>query len=195
MLSRPIRLAAVLLALAAAACDMPAPQQRLPQLTYSHLTPYRLDVGRLELVDEFRPPMREPNIEHLMPVSPAAAAKRWAQDRLQPMGRDGTARFIVRNAAVTEVPLKVDSGVSGLFKKQQETRYEAGLEVVFQILDERQFPKSEVVARASRSRTVPEGITLNDRDRVWYDMVESLMQDINQQMEGLIGQYMAQSLL
>lgn len=195
MLSRPFRLAAVVLALAVAACDMPAPQQQMPQLTYSHLKAFRLDVGRLELVDEYRPPLRAPNVEHLMPVSPEAAAKRWAQDRLQPMGRAGTARFIIRNAAVTETPLKVDAGVSGLFKKQQETRYEASLEVVFQILDERQFPKSEVVARAARSRTVPEGITLNDRDRVWYDMVEALVQDINQQMDGLVGQYMAPWLL
>lgn len=60
-----------------AACEMPAPQQQVPQLTYSHLKPYQLDVGRLEVVTEYRAPLREPNIEHIMPVSPEAAAKRW----------------------------------------------------------------------------------------------------------------------
>lgn len=43
--------------------------------------------------------------------------------------------------------MKVDTGVAGLFKKQQEARYDAALEVVFQILDERQFPQAEIVAR------------------------------------------------
>ncbi|MBW7849502.1 MAG: hypothetical protein H3C38_03270 [Rhodospirillales bacterium] len=192
----PLRLiVAALFVSVLAACEMPAPQQQVPQLTYSHLKPYQLDVGRLEVVTEYRAPLREPNIEHIMPVSPEAAAKRWAQDRLQPMGRSGAARFIIRSAPVVEVPLKVDTGVAGLFKKQQEARYDAALEVVFQILDERQFPQAEIVARGARSRTVPEGTTLNQRDRIWYEMTESLMHDLNGQMEGLIGQYMARWLL
>jgi hypothetical protein len=69
------------------------------------------------------------------------------------------------------------------------------LDVAFQILDERQFPVAEVVAQAARTSTAPEGMTLNDRDRIWHEMVQSLVTDVNGQLESTIRQYMARWIL
>lgn len=193
--ARPL-FALVALAFALAGCAAAAPPQpKLPQLSFTHLAPFKLDVGRLELVTEYKAPGVEPNIEHLMALSPEAAAQKWAQDRLQPIGRTGSARFIIRDAKAVEVPLHTDKGFTGLFKKEQAERYEMTLDVAFQILDERQFPVAEVVAQGSRSRTAPEGMTLNDRDRIWHEMVESLINDVNGQLDGTIRQYMARWMM
>lgn len=180
---------AVLLALSLAGCEVPSPEQKLPQLTYSHLAPYRLNVGRVEISSEYQSPMRDPNVEHIMPVSPEAAIKRWAQDRLQPVGTSGAVRLIIRDARVVEVPLQVDRGIGGLFKSEQTQRYDANIELVLQTLDERNMPRNEIVARTQRSRTVTEGITLNERDRIWFDMVDDMMKDLNAQLDSLIPQY------
>jgi hypothetical protein len=187
--------AAVIAALTVSACEVAPPQQRLPQLTFSHLQPYRLDVGRVEIATEYQAPMRDPNVEHVMPVSPEAAAKRWVQDRLQPVGTSGAVRVVIRDARVVEVPLKTDKGFTGLFKEQQAERYDAALDLAIQVLDERNLPRAEIVARTQRSRTVPEGTTLNERDRIWFGMVEDMMTDLNGQLEGLIPQYLNQYLV
>lgn len=182
---------AVAATLAIAACqNTQPPMQKLPEISFAHLRPIQLDVGQLEIVSEFASPGRSPNIEHLMPVSPEAAAQRWAQDRLRPMGRTGLARVVIRDAKVVEVPLAIDKGLTGSFKKEQETRYDASLDVAVQILDARQMVIGETMARATRSRTVAEGITLNQRDRILYDISEGLAKDIDEQMNQLIGNYL-----
>ena len=125
-----------------------------------------------------------------MPVSPEGAIQRWAQDRLKPVGRVGSARVVIKDAKVVEVPLAIDKGLAGAFKKEQELRYDAALSVALQILDARGMVQGETVAQATRSRTVAEGITLNERDRALYDISESLARDIDQQMAQLIQSYL-----
>ena len=192
MNARHFRLvAAFAVALMASACQNTAPpMQKLPEISFANLRPFQLDVGRLEITSEFVPTGRSPHIEHLMPVSPEGAVQRWAQDRLRPVGRTGTARVVIKDASVVEVPLAIDKGISGAFKKEQEARYDGSLSVAVQILDERGMVQGETVAQATRSRTVAEGITLNQRDRVLYDISESLAKDIDQQMAVLIQNYL-----
>ncbi|BAE49123.1 hypothetical protein [Paramagnetospirillum magneticum] len=192
MIARHFRLVvAVVAALTASACqNAKPPMQKLPEISFANLRPFQLDVGQLEIVSEFVATGRAPHIEHLMPVSPEGAAQRWAQDRLKPVGRTGTARVVIKDAKVVEVPLAIDKGISGAFKKEQELRYEAALSVAIQILDQRGMIQGETMAQASRSRTVAEGITLNERDRVLYDISESLVKDIDQQMAQLIQGYL-----
>ena len=187
---------AVLATLAVTACqNTKPPMQTLPEISFANLRPFNLDVGQLEIVSEYVPPGRSPNIEHLMPVSPEAGAQRWAQDRLKPMGRVGYARVVIRDAKVIEVPLAIDKGLTGAFKKEQEMRYDATLDVAVQILDARHMVVGETVARSSRSRTVTEGITLNERDRVLYDISESLAKDIDEQMSQLIRNFLGRWVL
>lgn len=182
---------AVAAALVVGACqNAKPPMQKLPEISFANLRPFQLDVGQLEIVSEFVTPGRSPHVEHLMPVSPEGAAQRWAQDRLKPVGRVGSARVVIKDAKVVEVPLAIDKGLTGAFKKEQEIRYDAALSVAVQILDARGMVQGETVAQATRSRTVAEGITLNERDRVLYDISESLVKDIDQQMAQLIQSYL-----
>lgn len=191
MLFRPSRVAmALLCALTLAACENKPPVQKLPEISFADKRPFMLDVGQLEIVPEYISPGKRPNIEHLMPVSPENATVRWAQDRLRPVGRSGFARVVIKDAKVVEVPLKTDKGFTGMFKQEQEERYDASLDVAIQILDERHMPVADVVARATRTRTVPEGVSLNERDRVLYEISESLIRDIDTQMDGLIRTYL-----
>ena len=194
MVARHFRVMAVILAtFALPACqNVKPPMQKLPDISFANLRPINLDVGQLEIVPEYQSPGRSPNVEHLMPVSPEGAAVRWAQDRLKPVGSTGYARVTIKDAKVVVVPLKTDKGVAGLFKTEQEERYDASLDVAVEILDQRHLPiGSDVVARASRSRTVPEGITINERDRVFYEISEALAKDIDQQLDQLIRTYLA----
>jgi hypothetical protein len=182
------------LALALAACaPLPAPQQ-FPELTYAQLGAIRLDVARVEIVVAYDPPLAPPNVEHTFPTTPATAAERWALDRIRALGDAGWAQFIVREAGVTETAIEVEGGLKGAFTEDQSERYEGVLDVVLEIRSDRGFRDAYVEARAMRTRTVSEDITVNDRQRVFFEMTKGLMADINAQLEDRIRQHLSRYL-
>lgn len=168
-----------------------------PELTYSHLGPLKFDAGRLEVVNEYHPPMRAPNVEHEMPVRPALAASRWAKDRLQVTGRNKKLilRFTVKNAKVVETELARDPGLQGAFTYHQSDRYDAELEVLLELITEKGARDSYATAAAHRSITVAENATLNEREQAQYGLVEQLMRELNVELENNIRQYMGDRLL
>jgi hypothetical protein len=167
-----------------AACEFQVARPKYAELSFTHLPPINLDVGRIETVKEYVSPAKPPNVEHLFPVRPSAAAERWGRDRLRAVGSQGVARVIVRQASVVEVPLQVKSGVRGMLTRDQSERYDAVLEIAVEI--DKGKGKSTVSASNRRTRTVPEGITLNEREKVWFEMTEAMMRDLNAALEDAI---------
>ena len=155
------------------------PTSRLPELSFRGAPPFRLNIARIEVVNKYTAPAGAPHIEYDMPVSPEQAVKRWVEDRLQPVGRSGTLRVVINEASATETPLKTDQGLTGVFKKEQAARVDMSVNVVLQMLDERQFVIADVSGDAMRSSTEPEGQKLNERDRFLYDMVADLIKGMD----------------
>ncbi|MDR3441261.1 hypothetical protein [Telmatospirillum sp.] len=169
-----------------AACSSAPSMRRLPDMSFRNLPPVQLDIGRIEVVSQFQPPAQAPHIEFDMPVSPENAVKRWVQDHLQPIGRTGTLRVVIRDASATETPLKTDQGFTGMFKKEQAARVDMSVDIALQMLDDRQFVTAEVSGKQQRSRTEQEGQKLNDRDKLLYDMVDDLIIGLNGDVDGNI---------
>ncbi len=176
-----------------AACATPSPAPRFPELTYAHLGPIRLDVAVVEIIDEYVPPLRAPNVEHAFPATPAAAARRWAQDRLVAVGGDRKVVFIIRDASVTESALDVKEGVEGTLTTDQATRYHGEVVVHIEIRGIAGW-LAYVEANASRARSAPEDISLNERDQLFFEMTEGLITDLNGQLEANIRTYFADYL-
>ncbi len=179
---RALVLAAVAAALLAA-CETPPPAPVFPELTYGHLGQLRLDVAAVEVVSEYLPPLADPNVEHRVPRPPEAALHRWAADRLRAAGAKGTARFVIGDASIIETKLKIDTGFTGAFKKEQSERYQARVSVTLELLDDKGLRRGFAAASASRSMTLDEDASLNDRDRLWFDLVKALMADFDAVME------------
>ncbi len=178
-------------ALLLAACSDAPPPMKFPQLTYSHLGKIVLDVSKIEIVDHFRPTLRPPHIEHLVPVSPAKAAQQWARDRLKLTGLSGRrAVFTIDNGAVTATPLKPQSGLRGAFTVDQSKRYDAVIRVRLEVFEANGRRGGVAKANVQRSRSVPENITLDARDEVWFSITEKLTKDLNMELERSIGQFL-----
>jgi len=185
----------LLLASAAlAACSSPPPRPRFPELTYGHLGLFTFDVERIEIVSEYKASFGSPNVEHMFPTPPEQTLRRWAQDRLAATGKPGRyARFVIQDAKVTESQLPRTAGVRGAFTTDQTQRYDGTLSAVLEIREERaNYRAGTASAWATRARTVPEGITINDREKVWFDLVESMMNDINAELDRQIRANLAQ---
>lgn len=181
---------------AVGACET-APPQRLPELSYKHLEPLRLDVARIDVADEYTAPAAAPHVEHLFPMPPARALRRWADDRLVAAGTPGRyARFVIQDARVIETELPRTRGVRGAFTTDQTHRYELTLAAALEIREERgNFRNAFASAKAMRSRTTAEGITLNEREKAWHELLEMTMADLNTSLERQIREDLARYLV
>jgi hypothetical protein len=171
-------------ALLLAACETtPPPRPVFPDIRFIQKPPLRIDAAALDIERAFRSTLQTPFVEHLFPVSPERAAENWARDRLQPVGTSRRIRVRIIDASVKEIELAKTPGVRGAFTTDQAQRYDANAEVTVDLMGERGFAERSVAAKASRSRSVPEDITPNDRERVWYELTHALLTDLDTELE------------
>src|SRR3546814_17179593 len=64
-----------------AACSLDDPSNRFAQFTYQHLPDINLDVGEIQIEQAYLTPGQPPNVVHLFPMQPNAAAVRRSEER------------------------------------------------------------------------------------------------------------------
>lgn len=167
-----------------AGCETtPPPRPVFPDIRFTGKPPLRIDAAALDVERVFRSTLQTPQVEHLFPVSPEQAMEQWARDRLQPVGTTRRIRVRILDASVKEIELPRTPGLRGAFTTDQAQRYDATAELTVDLMGERGFPERSITAKAFRSRTVPENITPNDRERIWYELTEALMADLDTELE------------
>jgi hypothetical protein len=188
---KPARILAVAVALLLAGCAMTPSAQTLPELTYGHLRPINLGVWTLEIVSDYSPTMAPPNVEHRMQTSPDKALRRWVTDRLILAGGVDYARLTILDASVVEKRLNTEGGLKGMFINEQSERYQANLRVKLEIFGPGGASRGFATADAARSITIAEDVSLNQREQVWFNLIEALMNDFNAEFEKNIRKYLA----
>jgi hypothetical protein len=178
-------LAVALVATAASCSSAPPPPPKFADIHFLALPPFKLDVSQIQVESRFQPTFQEPNVEHQFPVPPQRALENWAHDRLLAVGPSSgaVARFTIIDASVRESALPKKEGLTAVFTTQQAERYDGHVAVQLQIINQQGVAIRTATAEAAASRSVPEGITLNERDKTWYDMTRDLMADLDRQLQ------------
>lgn len=167
--------------------DYTAEPRRFEEPRFTDQTPIRLKVNKIEVISEFTPSFRRPNVEHLFPVSIEKTARIWAKDRLEAVdfSSNKVARFIIKDASVTEKQEKS----SELFSPDRIV-YRARLAVTLKISDFRTESNAETTIEAWRELTIPADTDIDEKERYWNSMVQKLFSEFNQSMEANINQYL-----
>lgn len=183
------------LALFLAACAS-EPQMPPPLgLAYLAQKPLRLDVTRVEVVKKYQSSSKPPHVENDFPVPPVAMIQQWTQDRLLPVGKKGYAVVTIEDASVVEIPLKKTSGMKGFFTIDQSEQYDAKVSVKIEIFDDFGNSKGFAYARTQASRSVPENMTLGQRRKVWINMMEKVMNNLDEELNRNMAAYLKPYLL
>jgi len=185
----------VMLLIGLTSCSVPALSPTYPEITFSHLPPIQLNVAEVDIIENYVPPHRAPNVDHRFPITPVAALRRWIVDRIEAAGKTRRGRVIIEDARVVAVDLPVRKGLEGLFYKEQEVRYDAAMEARVEVRSERGYRDSFATARVVRSRTVPGEMTLAEKGRVFFDLTEELIKELNSVLEINIRKHMQKDLL
>ena len=182
---------AALLAVAtiAAGCETAPPRYESEPPSFAALPPLVFDLARIEVVE--RPAAPHPDdVDHLLPTPPAVAIGLWVRDRLRANGTTGALRVTVEEASARSTPLATNTDFEGLFTEEQAERLELRLRVTIEAIDHNGHVNGSATATAERSRTLPEGITLGERGRLYDKTVAALLHDYNASQEQAIKQYL-----
>ena len=173
-----------------AACGSHQTTSSNRDIAFTHLEPYLLDVANLEIVNTYKPPFKEPFVEHLVPVSPSAAAWKWATHLLRPVGDEGTVRVTILDAKVVGEVLEVNQDLKSLFTSEQAARYDARIEITIDILDDRRISRAYVSGNATASSTVSEDATLAERDEIMIELIATLLGTLHTAITHQIEQFL-----
>jgi len=171
-------------------CETQTPIESSPEITFSHLQAIKIDVATIEVENRFQAPLTAPHIEHLLPTPPSKAMEQWLRDRFTPVGRSGTLRMVIDDASATATPLDLDKSLTGQLTKQQSQLNEMNVHATLQLKDANGNILGTAAAKAERSITTREDISLNDRRNLWLESVSQLMNDFNRSMEPNIQLYL-----
>ncbi|HEV7266234.1 MAG TPA: hypothetical protein VGN83_15125 [Falsiroseomonas sp.] len=171
------------LPLAATACAGGGEQQAaLPPLVsgYRHLTPIRLNVAEVEVVDPAPGAVR---VDEPAPLRPEREMLRMAQERLLATGTEGKARFIVERAEFRREPLRPAGGLAGLFSGDPGERISVLLQSRLEVLSGEGQRVGFVEAQARHQRTLPDGTSAAERRAAAEQAVRQAMQELNVEFE------------
>lgn len=186
MPSRRFLLLAAVAATALAACQS-APIRPAPRsIDFSSFGPIVVNAAKIDFVDATRPTGGLVHVEQRAATPPVEAMRRWTAERLQAAGRAGTVRVTVRDASIVEVTLPTTGGVKGYFTNDQAQRYEGRMEVEVTgdgpVSGGGSF-RGTTKAIATHTTSVPENVTLADREATISDVSRRLAEEINARLD------------
>lgn len=166
-----------------------AQKEDINEIRFTNKAPIELNVGSIEVISEFTPSFRRPNVEHLFPVSIERTAKSWANDRLRAVdySSDKTAYVIIKDASVVETLEESDKA----FVKDR-LKYRASLNVVLRVSDNAQQSSAQTELAAWRELSIPSDTPLEEKEKYWNGMVMKLFDEFDVRMEQNIRQYLNQ---
>jgi hypothetical protein len=162
-----------------ASCGPPPETPRYPDIRFTGEPPILLAANQINIVTVYQ----QTEGERAFTVTPFQALQNWARDRLRANGQGGPARFTITNAAATVTDMPIQGGISGTLTDQVSQRYDIAIDVTLEILDNHGLALRSVHVTAARSQSVLQSATPNDRDKVRYDLVKSVMTDFDRQIE------------
>ncbi len=147
-------------------------------MTFEYLTPLRLAVGSVNVVDEWNAPNAAPNVDHLATTTPLAALHRMTQDRLLPGTNDGTATVTIKNASI----IAQRTGSDGLFESAG-VKYNGTLSVRIDVRSGDGLRTGFATAQVTRAQsTTPAPTGTNERNAI-DAIVRQMMNDMNVELE------------
>jgi hypothetical protein len=152
------------LALAACGDDVSPPVRRdYPPLRYGYLPPISLNVQRVEIAEGYAPASGGGAIVGASPVDPVDTLFAMARDRLRPVAASGTATFRIVNISIARRRDTMDGELAVRLDVHDADETNTG------------FAEARVTATHS-------GAVADQRAAV-YDMLKSMMDDMNVELE------------
>jgi hypothetical protein len=150
-----------------------------PPLDYSDRPAIELAVERVVVDSAYRPAGAPPYVDHAMPVSPEAATRALLTQRLRAVGGTDRLQAVILDASVQEETLEPASGVRGYLTTEPAARLQGRIRVRIDRLDATGMVRRSISTAVERTRAIPEAVGYAERERIGYELVQDLVDDLD----------------
>ena len=153
--------------------------------------PLALKVNRIDTVVQYLPAEEGTNVDPDMIPPPSVILTQWIHEHFKARGGEGRAVITIEDASITESPLKTQS--QNPFASAM-VRYAGNLAVKLEILDGAGNSRGYARATASAGLTVPESLSIDERQQVWVTLTEEMINKLNNEIERNTKEYLGDHL-
>jgi hypothetical protein len=150
-----------------------------PPLDFADRPPLQLAVERIAIDSVYRPAAAPPYVDHLMPLSPEAATRTLLMARLRAVGGPDRLQAVILEASVQEEQLESQTGLRGYLTTEPIARLQGRIKVRIDQLDPAGLVARSISSTVERTRSIPEGIGYAERERIGYELVRDLTEDLD----------------
>lgn len=150
-----------------------------PPLDFSNRQPLNLLVARVSIDSVYRPAGAPPYVDHALPLTPETATRALLEQRLRVVGGTDRLEAVILDASVQEEALETTPGVRGYLTTEATARLIGRVKVRVDRLDPAGTVVGSVSTTVSRTRGIPEGIGYAERQRIAYELVLDLVDDLD----------------
>lgn len=180
--ARPALALAGVLALVACVSEPPPPPPPTAHVNFSADPKIRAPAGIVAFDDTYVPPLKAPNIEQDHEVRPSSIVRDWVRQRMvADFAMPGRIKITVLDGSVTSVPLKMESGIGTLFKRQAEYKVTGTLK--WRVSYHGGQLKWSADGHAESQRQVLEEPGPNGVDDAYVKVVQELAKSFNNEAE------------
>lgn len=159
----------------------PAAQKApVPELSFTNISPYHVDVLRVDVENLYQPGADPKDVATSFPVQPDIAVKRYAENRLQPGGQRGGLKFIIEDARIYQSQFEQDNKVVSWMGAGKQDQYEIFLRLKLYYTDDVGLQEGrQGTLNFNRTLTMPASVSLAERELRQLKFLEQLMQDVD----------------
>lgn len=167
------------------ACQNTPTNPTLPAPHFADGRPLRLSVSEIKIADDYEFVNKSPNIEHSFNYPPSEVLKTWINEKLKASApANHYIEVSIIDASVKKQDLSKTPGLKGIFTNDQTEKLDAHMVVEMRLYEEgKTISIADARAEASRSITVAENASLNEREQIHYDLTNALVKDVGQELE------------
>lgn len=165
----------------------------LPSLTAQFTQPYYVNVATISVETKYDPTANPKDISNTFPTPPDLALKTYAESRFKAAGGQGVLHFVIEDASVTKDDLKSSNSVARWVNADNRDRYTAVVKVGLYRDSDGGFGATGTTGaqlKAERTLTIPDGVSLDERDRLLQSFMATLLADVDRTAVGALNDTM-----
>ena len=115
----------------------------------------------------------------MLPLTPEAATRALLEHRLRAVGGPDRLQAVILDASVKEEALETSSGVRGFLTTEAAARLDGRIKVRVDQVDPAGTVLGSISTTVERTRAIPEGVGYAERQRIAYELVRDLVDDLD----------------
>ena len=146
------------------------------KLNFEHIDSLNLSVSKIEILNKYQPTLSRPNVEHLFKISPSKLISDYSKKKFLLKGGINNLQIIIEEASVIET-IKENKKIiiNNILYKEKLVNYKCKFRLRIKLKSEEGLTESYILVSTIIYKTTKSNITLNERDKIFFEINESMI--------------------